>query len=359
MFYLSVFKLNQTIMKTNLYKITFLFLVFIISSTTYAQYNLLYVGVTDDPVDTKMTEFLFSEGYTTTFVSEDEFKNSPYDDAAGYDGYDAIFISEVVGSSSVVNFKNAGFPIPCVSTEGYCVRVDRWDLITDNDAQFKQLSSDDGITDDVLTLVIEDVDHWISSNYDTPYDLVWSTAAIDNLGVTGCKLSENVPDAVQLGVFLQDVMQEFPSMWAIPEGATLISDDAVVLPNMVIIGVIGPGLGDYATQEYNELIVNSLKWVTGDYVIPESITDLEQYNLNVWPNPTNGIFTVSLTLPVSRDIRINIYDITGALVETIDNNYFTAGLNTIQIDLSDKAAAQYIYEIVAGNDILRGKICKN
>lgn len=345
-------------MKTNLYKFTLIFLVFIISSATYAQYNIMYVGVTDDPVDTKMMEALFSEGYTTTFVSEDDFKNPPYDEASGYDGYDAIFISEVVGSGSVVNFKNAGFPIPCVSTEGYCVRVDRWDFLTDNDAQFLQASSTD-LTADVLTLVLDETDNWISSNYDTPYDLVWSTVEDPTTcGVTGFKLDENVPDAVELGVFLQDVMQDFPSMWAIPEGATLISDNSVVLPNIVIIGVIGPGLGDYATPEYNELIVNSLKWVTGDYEVIESIDNVQQYDLDVWPNPTNGIATVSLTLPVSGNVSINVYNITGKLMQSFDADYLTGGENTLRLDLSGLAASQYIYEIITDGEILRGKICK-
>jgi hypothetical protein len=352
-------QLNITIMKKNLYQFTTIFLLCLFSSTVFGQQNILYVGKTDDPVDTKMMEFLYEEGYSPIFVSEDDFKNSPYDEAAGYDGYDAIFISEVVGSGSVVNFKNAGFPIPCVSTEGYCVRVDRWDFITNNDEQFKQASSAD-LNSDILTLVIEDADNWITSNYDTPYDLVWSTAEDPTaLGVTGCKLNENVPDAVELGVFLQDIMADFPSFWAIPEGSTLISDNSVTLPNIVVLGVIGPGLGDYATDDYNMLVVNSLKWVTGDYEIPEDIISAMKYDLNVWPNPTNGIVNVSFDLPLSGNVRINVYNVTGSLVKTLVSDYLTAGNNTLQVDLSGMADAQYFYEIHIENEILRGKICKN
>jgi hypothetical protein len=355
-------------MKTKFYKITFILLVIMMGNTAFAQYNLLYVGKGDagvtepsDPVDVKLTEFLFSQGYTTNFVGENDYKAAPYDDAATYEAYDAIFISEVVGSGSVVNYKTAGFPIPCVSTEGYCVRTDKWALITDNDAQFLQLSSAD-VTADVLTLVIEDVDHWIASNYDTPYDLVWSSVDVtenNQIGVTGYKLDENVDGAVELGSFLIEGMAGFPSLWAIPEGSTLISDGDVTLPNIVIIGVIGPGLGDYATQEFNELVVNSLKWVTGDYEVPESIINASYNNLNVWPNPTNSIVNVSFDLAVSGNVRINIYNITGSLVETITSDYLTAGNNSLQIDLTNMADGQYFYEILTSDEILKGKIYKN
>jgi hypothetical protein len=350
--------LKNTIMKANLYKITLVLLVFILGNTAFAQNNLLYVGVTDDPVDNSLTEYLGQVGYAVTFVSQDDFKVAPYDDAAAYEAYDAIYISEVVGSGSVVNFKTAGFPIPCVSSEGYCVRAERWDFLTDNDAQFLQLSSAD-VTEEVKTLVINDVDHWIASNYDTPYDLIWTNAEIDNLGVTGCKLDENVDGAVELGSFLVEAMAEFPSFWAIPEGSTLISDGSVELPNIVVIGVIGPGLGEFATSEYNELIVNSLKWVTGDYEVPESIINVQEYDLNVWPNPTNGIVNISFTLPVSGSVQINVYDITGSLVKTTSSDFLMAGSNIINLDFSRMAAAQYIYEVITEKDILRGKICKN
>ncbi len=186
-------------MKT-FYKITLILTAFIFCNAAFAQNKLLYVGITDDPVDTKLIEYLDPQGYTVTFVTEADFKVAPYDVAATYDAYDAIFISEVVGSGSVVNFKTAGFPIPCVTTEGWAVRSDRWGFITDNDNHFKQLSSTD-VTSDVTTMIMYDADNWISSNYATNYNLVWSTVdiAVDNqIGVTGSKLNENIPDAIPL-----------------------------------------------------------------------------------------------------------------------------------------------------------------
>ncbi len=348
-------------MKNNLYKITLLILAFIMSNAAVAQENILYVGITDDPVDTELMEYLYAEGYSTTFVTEDDFKVAPYDTNITYEPYDAIFISEVVGSGSTVNFKNAGFPIPCVTTEGYAVRSDKWALITDNDNQFKQLSSAD-VTSDVCTMMMYDTENWISSNYEEDYFLVWSTVDVsvnNQIGVTGFKLNENIPDAIPLAINLQDVMSEFPTMWAVPEGSTLISDGTVELPNIVFIGAISTGLGEFATDEFYDLIVNSLKWVTGDYEVINGVNKVESHNLNVWPNPTAGMVNISLTSAVSGNVRVNIYDISGRLMETFNSDNLSAGSNTINIDLSNHAAANYLYEIITEDDILRGKICKN
>lgn len=346
-------------MKMNFYKITLILLAFILSNAAIAQKNLLYVGITDNTVDTKLIEYLDPQGYMITFVTEDDYKVAPYDDAATYAAYDAIFISEVVGSGSTVNFKTAGFPIPCVTTEGYAVRSDKWALITDNDNHFKQLSSAD-VTTDVTNMVMLDAPNWISGHYDANYILPWSTVDVsvnNQIGVTGFKLNENIPDAIPLALNAQDVMAEFPTMWAIPEGSSLISDGAVTLPRIVFIGAISSGLGDYATVGFNELVMNSLKWVTQDYVA--GVGDLKSYDLNVWPNPTNGIVNISLTSPVSGNVKVNIYDISGRLMETINSDYLLAGTNTINIDMSDHVAANYIFEVITKDDILRGKICKN
>lgn len=82
-------------------------------------------------------------------------------------------------------------------------------------------------------------------------------------------------------------------------------------------------------------------------------------HLNVWPNPTDGVIHLSLNMSEAGNVRINIYDIAGKLIDVVDAGSLPAGQNTIQIDLSDKADAVYIYEIKTGSEIVRGQVCKN
>ena len=154
-------------MKTNFTKITLLFL-FIFSNTIFAQ-NILYIGLhTGDellPADSALIDYLeYEYGFSITVVSGADFATTPYAAAANYNKYDAIYISETLGSSQVVNFKEAGFPIPCVTNEGYAVRTDRWGFLMDDASEFIQPSGT-ARTPEALTLVIQDVDHWIANRY--------------------------------------------------------------------------------------------------------------------------------------------------------------------------------------------------
>jgi hypothetical protein len=99
-----------------------------------------------------------------TVVHGDEYALEPYAAAANFNKYDAIFISVTVGSSQIVNFNEAGFPIPCVTNEGYAVRSDRWGFLSDDAAEFIQPKGT-ARTADAFTLVIQDVDHWIADRF--------------------------------------------------------------------------------------------------------------------------------------------------------------------------------------------------
>ncbi len=343
-------------MKTIFYKTSAFLFILLTSCAAFAQYDILYLGQADNPLDIALQEYLGLEGYTVTFVSEDDFKGATYETADGYTGYDALFVSESIGSSSANNYKAAGFPIPCVLTEGYAVRSDKLGFIPENtDTYFKQASSAD-LTADALTLVITDNEHWITQDYEPDYNLVWAeTTDPTKLGVTACDLSAYIPDARPLGAFLFD-MGTLSSLWAIPDGSMLNSTDA--LPNMVIIGVIqSSGQGHTFTGEFHELIVKCLRWVTDDYVA-EGVNAPQHYNLIVGPNPTTGIVNVSLNLPAAGNVSLNVYDLAGKLMESTKSDYLGAGYNTIQLDFSGMPEAQYIFEIITGNDVLKGKIIK-
>lgn len=350
-------------MKTNFYKITLACLIMSIGMLTFAQDQLMYVThEAEYPGDSILIEYLELEGeYTVTVVLRNDFKAAPYDEASAYADFDVIYISEYVGSSDVKNFAAAEFPIPCVFTEGYAVRSDKWGWLEDNATQFNQLSSADGITLDVCKMVMTGADHWITDQYDTDYELLWCQETVDlsQMGVTGCMLDEIIPEAIELANFTVDSMKGFPCMWAIPEGSevTGLANDVVtdfVLPNMVYIGSIGEGM-NVPTEEFLELILTSIKWVTDDYEL--AISSVQQNDLNAYPNPTNGIVNVSVTYPVSGNVMISVYDMAGKVVKT--QNYVASSTTSFSLDLSDITSGQYIYKLNAENEAFSGKITKN
>lgn len=70
--------------------------------------------------------------------------------------------------------------------------------------------------------------------------------------------------------------------------------------------------------------------------------------LNIFPNPTNGNFTLVYTLASSEKVSISVYDFTGKKVDVKLTNG-NLGLNTLLISGNEYAKGIYLVEIVAGN----------
>lgn len=344
-------------MKTNLYKITLILLVLFMSTAAFTQKNLLWVSTTGTTADSNLIKYLVPNGYTINFVSSNIYKGPEYANASAYTGYDALFINEAVGSGDILNYKSAGYPIPCINTEPLAYNV--WGWITDASNQFKQLGGDDKLDPDNRTIVFNEVeDNWLANHYEADYNMVWTTDS-GGLGLAGFTLGDIVNGAEEIGGFLTSALDGFPSIWSIEDGSTIANDASASLPRMVCIGAIKNGL-KLATDEFCEFVMFSLQWVTNDYSEEVSTgKNVLHENLRIWPNPTTGILNFSLTLAVSGNARINIYDITGKLMETFNSDFLNAGENTISLDCSDMANALYYYEIITNDDYFSGKIIKN
>ena len=85
------------------------------------------------------------------------------------------------------------------------------------------------------------------------------------------------------------------------------------------------GIGD----EYNEL--------------PRSYTLSQNF-----PNPFNPTTTIQYSIPMTSNVRIDIYDILGRKVETLVNEEQTAGAHQVAWDANDITSGIYFYKIDAG-----------
>jgi hypothetical protein len=343
-------------MKKNLYSIILGALALMMGTPLSAQYELLFLGNDDNPLDSMTMDYLQIEGYNVTFVSPEDFAGGLYATADGYADFDALFVSESIGSSSANNYLAAEFPIPCVVTEGYVVRSDKWGLLADHGETYFAQASSATLNADVLTMEITDNEHWITKDYELYDQIIWAeTDDPTRLGVTSFLLSDDVDGAEPLAKFLFDMGGELSCMWAIPDGSTL--HGTTTLPNMVFIGIIQSDVGQSFTYDFLELIRKSIQWVTDDYVA-ESVDPSEGFRPVVGPNPTTGLANISIRLPESGNVRVNIFDVAGKLMKSVDAGDLNTGPHTLQIDLSGLSDAQYIYEIRTRTEVFRGKIIK-
>lgn len=68
-----------------------------------------------------------------------------------------------------------------------------------------------------------------------------------------------------------------------------------------------------------------------------------------YPNPFNAKTLINFALPTDGDVNINIYNITGQVVETI-NGHYQAGYHQVTWDASDVASGIYFAKIAAGSE---------
>lgn len=72
--------------------------------------------------------------------------------------------------------------------------------------------------------------------------------------------------------------------------------------------------------------------------------------LHAYPNPFNAKTTIEFSLAESGDVELNLYDITGAKVETIRRARLKAGRHSIVWDARDTASGVYFARMVAGGE---------
>lgn len=68
----------------------------------------------------------------------------------------------------------------------------------------------------------------------------------------------------------------------------------------------------------------------------ESYTD-DNYKLSIVPNPSKEFSTLSYTVETPGNIEINAFDLTGRLIKTLTNQYYTVGEYSVKVNRSDMA----------------------
>ncbi|HRG59011.1 MAG TPA: T9SS type A sorting domain-containing protein [Bacteroidia bacterium] len=91
---------------------------------------------------------------------------------------------------------------------------------------------------------------------------------------------------------------------------------------------------------YNETTVN----------VENHLNILNQFKLNLFPNPTNHLLNLSFDLPSNDNITISIFDLQGKVI--IENNFgnLIAGTYTETIDISTLETNSYVFRF-SGNKI--------
>lgn len=309
-----------------------------------AAQNVLYIARNNpaDGNDPVVIQALTDMGYNVTTIGAGDLSVTSHIDNSA----DMMFFGEYLSSSGVVPFADAGFPVPCVSLEGYCPRGNRWALLASDD-DFGQIR-EDGDNSLSLTPVIPDhysntvtADHPIFNNAglysgDT---FAWSTE--------GTALPEVVWfDLPQAGA---------TSLATINEGSAVLNTFWIMEPDaadatnplnhrLVIWGVHDNGFAA-ATPEFWAVLDNSVQWVLGDLSSTKD-TDILAADLSNNPNPFSTTTQITFNLKEAAEMELRVFDAFGRTVSSTQE-FFTAGEQQMTYTNDGLAAGVYFYSLYA------------
>lgn len=94
-------------------------------------------------------------------------------------------------------------------------------------------------------------------------------------------------------------------------------------------------------------------------VVEEKIADMPvpvEFSLDIFPNPFNPVTTFKIALPQPAQVRLEVFNVLGQLVETIVNEYLPAGYQEIRFDGSNLSSGIYIYRFRTSEKVQTGRI---
>ncbi|GAB5407871.1 MAG: hypothetical protein BalsKO_02360 [Balneolaceae bacterium] len=71
-----------------------------------------------------------------------------------------------------------------------------------------------------------------------------------------------------------------------------------------------------------------------------------------YPNPFNPETTISFTLQNAQDVKLEVYDIQGRIVQTLVEGKRSAGSHTIRFNASNLSSGTYLYRLFAGSKVI-------
>lgn len=110
---------------------------------------------------------------------------------------------------------------------------------------------------------------------------------------------------------------------------------------MKTIGGINQGVSLFAYELSDPLGVNSI--------------DKKEFELSVFPNPSVDAATVNFKLTSEEIVTVEIYNIVGSLVSTIESGNKTAGTHSIKIDNTTLSNGSYFVKLTVGNTTAASK----
>lgn len=147
-----------------------------------------------------------------------------------------------------------------------------------------------------------------------------------------------------------------------PDNKYIVSASGMQVDNLIIWDVLtGKALVQRPNASYWTVDVSND--LDGQYIASSGLYDLIIFKFPIlgisspsgnskeilYPNPSTGILTVNLNLPVTSSLMIDLTDLNGKLTANVYQQLTEQGISNIQIDLSGYANGTYLLRLRATN----------
>jgi len=238
--------------------------------------------------------------------------------------------------------------------------INDYNIVSSNTWGTQNARNYKAIIDDLVERDLIDVIGVQAHGFSTVGTRAQMKAVLDLLAETGLPIQAtemdidgdpNGTDAQSDQTQLENIQRIFPTFWEHPavEGVTLWG--------------WRPGLWRDDQEAY--LMRNNgeerpaMEWLrayvdTADVRLEVSNEDFtsstpQKFELNHnYPNPFNPTTNISYSIPVASAVTVNVYDITGRMVQTLVNGTKPAGNYTVTFNAANLSTGIYFYEIKAG-----------
>lgn len=109
---------------------------------------------------------------------------------------------------------------------------------------------------------------------------------------------------------------------------------------------------------YRNYTYRDFKYPVNPLETPELSSGLTSAEIRVFPNPSNGNFTLNIEVPQKGNLKVTIMDINGREIAREELGNFS-GNYTNAFDLSDQAKGIYVLKIEQGKSVVTKKIAIN
>lgn len=125
----------------------------------------------------------------------------------------------------------------------------------------------------------------------------------------------------------------------------------------------GNGIGRYDLRDANGGTIAKASEFESEVVIQFGIDIVgmedaiaNDNNINIYPNPINNSATVAFNLNQTEKVQMNVYNLLGEVVYSLDKGVMNAGNNEISFSANELSAGVYFIQLSLGNNVITKKV---